>query len=84
MLEWVDIQPRSTYIDTRRTQERASLSLVAEWVKKSFDSISTDAIITGFHKTLLEGFSDDDILEDINIDDLNSTFQFNESRGLVD
>ena len=59
---------------TRRwCNKRASLSLVAEWVKKSFNSISADTIINGFYKALLED-SNDDISEKVDINDLNSDF----------
>ena len=55
-------------------KKRASLSLVAEWVKKSFDSISMDTIINGFDKALLDDPNDDDISERVDIDYLNSAF----------
>ena len=52
------------YINNGR-MKRASRTIVAEWVKSSFEVISTDTIIHGFDKALIK---------QQHVDDLNSSF----------
>ena len=52
------------YINNGR-MKRASRTIVAEWVKSSFEVISTDTIIHEFDKALIEQQY---------VDDLNSSF----------
>ena len=70
---WMNDPKTAQYINNGR-MKRASRTIVAEWVKSNFEVISTDTIIYGFDKALVE---------QQHVDDLNSSFtSLNKSKKI--
>jgi hypothetical protein len=57
---WMCNSEAAEYTNNGR-RKRASYALVAKWVKSSFEAISTDTIIHGFDKALMEETDVDDL-----------------------